>query len=104
MKILVTAAELMTFDAALELNGEDFMYNKLTEEVGELLKALNDLRYGRGNYEALALEMADVQIVMRQIGWHLGTEEYDNALEIKSKRFQKRTAESLDWKNIEAKY
>jgi len=55
------------YKAAIKHWGEELQYGMLSEEVGELLVAINKFRRGHVLKGTVAEEMADVLIMMEQI-------------------------------------
>lgn len=78
--------ELATCHEAFDTYGMEKNCGFLMEECGELLSAVNKLRRGRVNKDAVFEELADVQLVITAFATHLG---YRRFLEVKDIKLQK---------------
>ena len=75
------------YQAAINQWGKPLQYGLLSEEVGELLVAVNKYRRGKVPKGAVIEEIADVRIMLEQIAY---------LLDIKNSSINKKTTEKLD--------
>ena len=73
---MATNKDLEIFDKALNTSGIHKQKWMLVEECGELLNALAKHIRGRGSFEELNTELADVSIMVEQIARFYGWEEF----------------------------
>ena len=59
------------YQKAINNWGKELQYGMLSEEVGELLSAINKYRRGRVDKKAVIEEIADVRIMLEQISFML---------------------------------
>ena len=85
-----TKGNLEIFDKALSTYGIDKQKWMLVEECGELLNALAKHIRGRGSFEELNTELADVSIMIEQIALFYGWEEFLEERAIKIERLKSR--------------
>ncbi len=85
-----TKENLEIFDKALSTYGIDKQKWMLVEECGELLNALAKHIRGRGSFEELNTELADVSIMVEQIARFYGWEEFLEERVRKIKRLKNR--------------
>lgn len=73
---MATNKDLKIYDKALSSYGIDAQKWMLVEECGELLNALAKHIRGRGSFDELNTELADVSIMVEQIAYFYGWEEF----------------------------
>lgn len=83
-----------TCKKAVDTFGKDNQINMATEELAELIVAINHWRRGRAGKDAVIEEIADCYITLKQLTY-IVTEEYDESsvmlhIERKLKRLTKR--------------
>ena len=87
---MATNKDLEIFDKALSTYGIDKQKWMLVEECGELLNALAKHIRGRGSFDELNTELADVSIMVEQIARFYGWEEFLEERERKIERLKNR--------------
>ena len=83
---------------ALDAWGENAQIDMAIEECAELITALMDRRRGRGGDNAVAEEIADVEIMLEQLRIVIGKERCFDALLSKWNRLEQRLDARLDSK------
>lgn len=78
------------YDRALDEFGENNQKWMLVEECGELLNALAKKRRGRASKEDIISELADVHIMVEQMAFMYGLEEFQAEKERKLARLEER--------------
>ena len=73
---MATNKDLEIFDKALSTYGINKQKWMLVEKCGELLNALAKNIRGRGSFEEINTELADVSIMVEQIAWFYGWEKF----------------------------
>lgn len=73
---MTTSNPLEIYDKALSTYGIDKQKWMLVGECGELLNALAKHIRGRGSFEELNTELADVSVMVEQIAYFYGWEEF----------------------------
>lgn len=68
------------FDKALAKWGLDFQMGCATEEMGELITAINQYKRGRLTEEQVIEEIADVIIMMGQLRYYFGEDLVDDMI------------------------
>lgn len=83
MKIVLDPIEDETLEANIAFHGRDFIEDLMTEEMGELLVAMNHFKRGRIGIEGVAEEIADVIIVAEQFSRFVGKDLVRKFIDIK---------------------
>ena len=83
---MATNKDLEIYDKALGTYGIDKQKWMLVEECGELLNALAKHIRGRGSFDELNTELADVSIMVEQVARLYGWEEF---LEERAKKIER---------------
>ena len=87
------------YSKALEKWGEGPQIMMLFEECGELLNAMSKITRGRGEVKDVITELADVSIMVEQIGLLLGYEDFEKEKEKKLKRLKSKLKEHNENEN-----
>lgn len=83
-------AVLSLYDRALSSYGIDAQKWMLVEECGELLNAIAKLKRGRSTKEEIVTELADVHIMVEQMAFFFGWDEFKAEKERKLERLKSR--------------
>lgn len=87
---MIEKEKLEIYDKAICSYGINAQKWMLVEECGELLNALAKNIRGRGSFEELNTELADVSIMVEQIAYFYGYEKFQKEKEFKLNRLKQR--------------
>jgi len=93
-KVLFNDEDYETFSEAIETWGVDAQFHMLIEELGELIVASQHHRRGKIDDVELSEEIADVQIVIKQITEYIGREDVEDSVTYKMERLRNRIEEA----------
>ncbi len=71
------------YQATLNKWGSEAQYDQMIEECAELIAALKHYKRGRIGENEVIEELADVNLMLGQLSWMLGTEKVDQAITAK---------------------
>lgn len=87
---MIEKDKLEIYDKAICSYGINAQKWMLVEECGELLNALAKNIHGRGSFEELNTELADVSIMVEQIAYFYGYDKFLKEKEFKLNRLKER--------------
>ncbi len=82
-------------NAALNIDGIRYQQWKLVEECGELLNAIAKVKTKAANVEEIITELADVSIIIEQLAYFYGLDDFKKERERKLIRLKERLQEKL---------
>lgn len=88
-------SNLTVYERAMALYGREAQLRMLQEECAELIAAVNHYERGRLSKEVLALEVADVAIMLEQAKTLFSEGLVDRAIQVKTKRLEERMNDGL---------
>ena len=71
------------YRATLEKWGEDAQYDQAIEECAELITALKHLKRGKADADKVIAELADVYLMVGQLGYMFGPDRLERAVAAK---------------------
>jgi NTP pyrophosphatase (non-canonical NTP hydrolase) len=84
-----TASPLeVVYQATLNKWGEEAQFDQMIEECAELIAALKHYKRGRISKDEVINELADVKLMVGQLGWMFGGKELNNAVDNKLKKLE----------------
>ncbi len=78
-----------TYQDTINKWGEDAQYDQAVEECAELIIALKHFRRGKVGQQAVIDELADVTLMLGQLGWMIGPELIEEAVHKKLNKLNK---------------
>ena len=82
-------------NAALNIDGIRYQQWKLVEECGELLNAIAKVKTKAANVEEIITELADVSIIIEQLAYFYGLDDFKKERDRKLIRLKERLQEKL---------
>jgi len=71
------------YRATLAKWGPDAQYDQAIEECAELITALKHLKRGKADEQKVIAELADVYLMVGQLGYMFGPDKLEQAVEVK---------------------
>lgn len=95
MDAMTEKERLKIQNAALNIDGIRYQQWKLVEECGELLNAIAKVKTKAANVEEIITELADVSIIIEQLAYFYGLDDFKKERERKLIRLKERLQEKL---------